>query len=95
VRNPFRRKRTLKDDNGDKVVAAGVTASIMMALVDGELAAAERERLLELSSAYGRGVKDPGEILETIDTHVSTVEEAGRDAWPAIMHTMAKDFSDE
>ncbi|MEP2829682.1 MULTISPECIES: TerB family tellurite resistance protein [Alphaproteobacteria] len=85
----------MKDDDINKVFSAGVTASIMMALIDDELAPEERERLIELSSGYGRGIKSPKEILENIEKHVSLVEELDRNSWASVINSMTKDFSDE
>ncbi|PHQ70786.1 MAG: hypothetical protein COB93_04655 [Sneathiella sp.] len=76
-----------------QLMAASVTASIIMAFADGELSIQEKERLVDILSRFKSGYSTPQEILSMVETHVKMLHDEGRDTWPAIMNSLTKEFS--
>ena len=88
-----KQKAAIRKDNVGNVVATATTASIIMALADGEFAQEERDRLVETIGAFKKGYASPREILSMIEEHVAAVKKAGPDQWPGVMRQMATGMS--
>lgn len=89
------RKREPKPSSSTsgEVIAAATTASIMVALYDGEFTPAQKDRLIETVSAYKQGFSTPAEILEMVEQHVSLVRNTDREKWPGALASTSRHLS--
>ena len=74
-------------------MAAAVSASIIMAMADGEFNHDEKDRIVEILGTYKRGLMSPQEILAMADQHFQMLSEAGPEAWPSLIHELTKGAS--
>lgn len=75
-----------------KFMMAAITASIIVAIADGELNFDERERLVDIVTAYKKDLASPQEKLKMIEMHVDEVEKLDDPSRLGVMHHITKDL---